>query len=93
MGPPQAGSVMRTIAAAKMTRAGIVDEDMLDGLEQQTIASMESKSHALANTARLWDDGMIDPRDTRAIVSFVLAVCREADQRKVNSNNFGVARL
>ncbi|CAH0990553.1 Acetyl-coenzyme A carboxylase carboxyl transferase subunit alpha [Sinobacterium norvegicum] len=93
MGPPQAGSVMRTIAAAKMARAGKVDEAMLDGLEQQTITSMESKSHALANTARLWDDGIIDPRDTRAIIGFVLSVCREADQRCVNSNNFGIARF
>ena len=54
---------------------------------------MDAKSRALANTARLWDDGMIDPRDTRAVVGFVLSVCREGDQRQVNANTFGIARL
>ena len=74
MGPAQAGSVMRTIAQAKMARGGAVDESVLDKLEKETVSSMEEKSHALANTARLWDDGIIDPRDTRAIVGFVLAL-------------------
>ena len=36
------------------------------------VQSMESQSHALANTARVWDDALIDPRDTRDIVAFVL---------------------
>ena len=93
MGPPQAGSVLRQVAEAKMQRAGQVDNDLLDALEQGTVATMEAKSRALVNTARLWDDGMIDPRDTRAVVGFVLSVCREADQRQVNTNTFGIGRL
>jgi geranyl-CoA carboxylase beta subunit len=93
MGPPQAGSVLRQVAEAKMQRMGEVNTEQLDALEKMTIDTMEAKSRALANTARLWDDGMIDPRDTRAVVGFVLSVCREADQRQVNSNTFGIARL
>jgi geranyl-CoA carboxylase beta subunit len=54
---------------------------------------MASKSHALANTARVWDDALIDPRDTREILAFVLHTCREADARQVNTNTFGIARF
>ncbi|MEH6606510.1 MAG: acyl-CoA carboxylase subunit beta [Pseudomonadales bacterium] len=93
MGPAQAGSVLRTVAEAKMRRMGEVNTDMLDALEKDTVDTMESQSHALANTARIWDDAMIDPRDTRAIVGFVLSVCREAEQRTLNPNTFGIARL
>lgn len=93
MGPAQAGSVMRTIAQAKMARGGAVDESVLDKLEKETVSSMEEKSHALANTARLWDDGIIDPRDTRAIVGFVLALSREAELKQTSESNFGVARF
>jgi geranyl-CoA carboxylase beta subunit len=93
MGPPQAGSVLRQVAEAKMARAGNVDEGLLDMLEKDVVDTMDAKSKALANTARLWDDGMIDPRDTRDVVAFVLRTCREASQREVNSNTFGIARL
>ena len=93
MGPEQAGSVMRTVAEAKMRRMGQPDAQKLDQLEQHTIDTMTAKSRALANTARLWDDGMIDPRDTRAIVGFTLGLCEESDQRTLQANTFGVARL
>ncbi|MEY8203585.1 MAG: carboxyl transferase domain-containing protein [Bermanella sp.] len=93
MGPAQAGSVLRQVAEAKMQRTGKVDEVALDALEKDTFDSMESKSQALANTARLWDDGIIDPRDTRAVLAFLLSVCREADERPVNANTFGIARF
>lgn len=93
MGPAQAGSVLRTVAEAKMARAGEVNTELLDALEKDTVDTMDAKSRALANTARLWDDGMIDPRDTRAVVGFMLSVCREGDERQVNANSFGVARL
>lgn len=76
-----------------MKRAGDVDEAGLDAMEGEVRAAMEKTSHALANTARLWDDGIIDPRDTREILSFVLDVCTEADARQVNTNTFGIARF
>ena len=93
MGPAQAGSVMRTVAEAKMQRGGEVDTDMLDSIEQSTIEAMDVRSKALANTARQWDDGMIDPRDTRSIVAFVLDICLEDKSRKLVPNSFGIARL
>ena len=97
MGPAQAGSVLRQVAEAKVARSGseITAEVRagIDAMEKDTVEAMEARSNALANTARVWDDGMIDPADTRAVVAFALSVCREADERTVNSNTFGIGRL
>jgi geranyl-CoA carboxylase beta subunit len=93
MGPAQAGSVVRTVAEAKMKRLGSVDHIALDALEQETMQAMDKRSGALANTARLWDDGIIDPRDTREILGFVLAICRDGKRRQTNKNSFGIGRL
>ncbi len=97
MGPAQAGSVLRQVAEAKIKRSGAEMNDemrgMVDAMEKDTIETMEAKSNALANTARVWDDGMIDPADTRSVVAFALSVCREGDERKVNTNTFGIGRL
>jgi len=93
MGPPQAGQVMRQVWKAQMQRAGEVDEDKLNAMEEEVVSTMESKSHALANTARVWDDGIIDPRDSREVLAFVLSVCAESDARQVNTNSFGIARF
>jgi geranyl-CoA carboxylase beta subunit len=41
----------------------------------------------------LLDDGVIDPRDTRAVLAFVLATAREAAQRQPRPVQFGVARF
>jgi geranyl-CoA carboxylase beta subunit len=93
MGPPQAGMVMRQVWETQMQRAGQVDEDRLDTMEREVIEAMEAKSHALANTARVWDDGIIDPVDTREVLAFILDVCRDADLRNINANTFGIARF
>jgi geranyl-CoA carboxylase beta subunit len=97
MGPAQAGSVLRQVAEAKYARSGAELTDKvragIDAMEKDTIETMEAKSNALANTARVWDDGIIDPADTRSVVAFTLSVCREADERSLNTNTFGVGRL
>ncbi|BFM14875.1 geranyl-CoA carboxylase subunit beta [Maricurvus nonylphenolicus] len=97
MGPAQAGSVLRQVAEAKIARSGAEMNDemrgMVDAMEKDTVETMEAKSNALANTARVWDDGMIDPADTRSVVAFALSVCREGDERTVNTNTFGIGRL
>ncbi|MGM0786799.1 MAG: carboxyl transferase domain-containing protein, partial [Thermodesulfobacteriota bacterium] len=93
MGPAQAGSVLRQVAHARMEKMGQVDENFLDQIEADTRQALEERSHALANTARLWDDGLIDPRDTRRIIAFALGICREAEIRRVRPNTFGIARM
>jgi geranyl-CoA carboxylase beta subunit len=54
---------------------------------------MEGESTALYATARLWDDGLIDPRDTRKVLGFCLSICREGELRPLKPNTFGVGRM
>ena len=54
---------------------------------------LDKESAALFGTARLWDDGIVDPRDTRRILGLCLTLAAEADQRSLRPNTFGVARL
>jgi geranyl-CoA carboxylase beta subunit len=46
----------------------------------------------LHTSALLLDDGVIDPRDTRAVLAQVLALCREAQGRQPQPMQFAVAR-
>ena len=47
---------------------------------------------ALFASARLWDDGIIDPRDTRRVLTFCLETCLTGRRRVLRPNSFGVAR-
>jgi len=94
MGGQQAGTVLRIVAEAKQRANGLEpDEKVLDMLQQSTAQKLDAQSTALYGTARLWDDGIIDPRDTRKVLAYVLDICRQAEQRELNANTFGVARL
>lgn len=47
---------------------------------------IEDQSTALYSTARLWDDGIIKPTDTRDVVGLGLAVASRRNQRGIHSN-------
>ena len=94
MGGAQAAKVMDIVNRAKVERTGMEANDealkaMSDGLRLR----LDKESAALFGTARLWDDGIIDPRDTRRILGLCLALAAEAADRRLNANTFGVARL
>lgn len=93
MGGAQAGMVLRIVTEAKMRAAGAVDEGKLDALERGTAEALDAQTTALMSSARLEDDGIIDPRDTRQVLAMVLDICREAEGRRLRPNTFGVARL
>ncbi|WP_341896504.1 carboxyl transferase domain-containing protein [Ferrovibrio terrae] len=94
MGPDQAAGVLAIVAEEKFRRAG-VEPDMaaLDKMKAKVVAKMEAESTAYFATARLWDDGLIDPRDSRRVLGMCLSVCREADARETKTNAFGIARM
>jgi len=94
MGGAQAAKVMEIVTRGKNARAGIeTDEAALAQMSAMITQSLDEQSHALFATARLWDDGIIDPRDTRAVLIECLNTCAEADARQLNPNTFGVARF
>ncbi|MCJ8169030.1 acyl-CoA carboxylase subunit beta [Atopomonas sediminilitoris] len=94
MGGAQAGKVLRIVTEDKHAKMGqTADPKMLDMIEQATAQKLDSQSTALYGTANLWDDGLIDPRDTRALLGLLLDICHEAAIRPLQPNAFGVARL
>ncbi len=94
MGGAQAGKVLRIVTEDKHLKEGKeADPKMLDMLETVTAQKLDSQSTALYGTASLWDDGLIDPRDTRKLLGYLLDICAEAAIRPLKTNSFGVARL
>nr|WP_272944917.1 carboxyl transferase domain-containing protein [Kordiimonas gwangyangensis] len=94
MGGAQAGMVLKIVGLEKAKRMGLEpDMDQLEAMEAATAKQMDACSTALYGTARLWDDGIIDPRDTRKLLIYLLDICRDADSRDLRPNTFGVARF
>lgn len=94
MGGEQAARVMEIITEAKFKRMGVpIDADGLRQMSAAIKGKLDGESEALFATARLWDDGLIDPRDTRKVLAFTLATCREARLRRLCPNTFGVGRM
>jgi len=94
MGGAQAGKVLRIVAEEKQLKMGMTpDPKMLDTIELATAQKLDAGSTSLFGTARLWDDGIIDPRDTRRILGYCLSICKEGESRRLQTSTFGVARL
>ena len=94
MGGAQAGKVLRIVTEEKHAKEGKeADPKMLDMLETVTAQKLDSQSTALYGTASLWDDGLVDPRDSRRLLGYLLDICAEAEARPLKGNSFGVARF
>jgi geranyl-CoA carboxylase beta subunit len=94
MGGAQAAQVMNIISAAKLQKAGLpVNTDALDAMSAQLRQRIDRESHVLFGTSRLWDDGVIDPRDTRRVLALCLDLAAQAEARSLRPNAFGVARF
>ncbi len=93
MGGEQAAGVMRIITEEKWKRDGTpVDTDALDKMEAGIVSQFHMESSALFCTSRGWDDGIIDPRESRSVLGFCLSICAEAELRPLRPSTFGVAR-
>ncbi|MDZ7592062.1 MAG: carboxyl transferase domain-containing protein [Rubrivivax sp.] len=94
MGGAQAAQVMDILNRNKLERLGLpANDEALAAMSQALRQRLDAESAALFGTARLWDDGIIDPRDTRRILGLCLSIAREAEARCLRPNTFGIARL
>lgn len=91
MGPEQAATVMAILAEERAKKAGETADTAQ--LKAGIIAKMEPETRALFASARLWDDGIIDPRDTRRVLAFCLTVFADAANTPLSPSTFGVARM
>lgn len=93
MGAEQAAGTMAIVMEGSMRRKGQeVDQAAIAAMRARVVETFERQTDAFFTSGRLLDDGVIDPRDTRAVLASVLAVCEEARRRTLHPVQFGVAR-
>ena len=94
MGGEQAATVMGIVAEeAAQARGFDLDPAMMAEQSKQLAAHFDRQSDAFYTSGHMLDDGMIDPRDTRKALGFMLSTVWEAAHRTLRPNSFGVARL
>jgi acetyl-CoA carboxylase carboxyltransferase component len=92
MGPEQLTGVMETIQREAAQKAGLpFDEDQNKAMQAFMMQEVEKTSNAWYSTGQLWDDGVIDPRDTRHYLGFCLAVVNNHSYQ--SSGKYGVFRM
>jgi acetyl-CoA carboxylase carboxyltransferase component len=91
MGAKQLAGVLDIIQRDAATKRGeLVDEPKLAVMKAMTEAMIDKESDPYFATARLWDDGIIDPRDTRTVIAIALSAAYTAPVRGTTS--WGVVR-
>ncbi|BCO35243.1 methylcrotonoyl-CoA carboxylase [Mycobacterium heckeshornense] len=91
MGGEQAASVLATVRAEALEAAGTPwSEQEQEEFKAPIRAQYEHQGNPYYSTARLWDDGVIDPADTRTIVGLALSVAANAPVEPVS---YGVFRM
>jgi acetyl-CoA carboxylase carboxyltransferase component len=91
MGPKQLAGVLSIVRRNAAEAAGRpFDEAADEELRQATENQIEEESTAQYATGRLWDDGIIDPRDTRTVLAIALAAVHSAPVQ--GTAVFGVVR-
>jgi acetyl-CoA carboxylase carboxyltransferase component len=92
MGGEQAANVLLTVKQDQLTREGrpALKSDEAEAFRRPILEEYEREGHSYYSTARLWDDGVIDPADTRAILALALSVVLNSPRE---SGGFGVFRM
>jgi 3-methylcrotonyl-CoA carboxylase beta subunit len=91
MGGEQAASVLATVKRDQLARGGHdwpVDEE--EAFKRPIREQYERQGHPFYSSARLWDDGVIDPAETRRVLALSLAAVRNAP---VEPTAFGLFRM
>jgi 3-methylcrotonyl-CoA carboxylase beta subunit len=91
MGGEQAASVLATIKREALERTGgSLSEAEEEQIKAPIREQFERQGHPYYASARLWDDGVIDPLDTRRVLGLALALTRAQDTA---ATRFGVFRM
>jgi acetyl-CoA carboxylase carboxyltransferase component len=91
MGGKQLAGVLEIIRREAAAKQGVaVDEQQLEMAKQMIEMKIDQESDPFFATARLWDDGIIDPRTTRDVVGIALSAAHTAPV--AGSMSFGVFR-
>jgi 3-methylcrotonyl-CoA carboxylase beta subunit len=91
MGGEQAAGVLATVRQDVLARDGkSMSPEEEDAFKQPILDQYESQGHPYYSSARLWDDGVIDPADTRTVLGLAISASLNAP---VPESRFGVFRM
>ena len=91
MGGEQAADVLSTIKKDQVQSTGSkLSQKDIDNIRNPILQKYEDEGNPYYSTARLWDDGVIDPLDTRMILALGLSTAMNG---KTEKTNFGVFRM
>src|SRR5499427_481839 len=91
MGGPQAAGVLTTVKRDQLAREGVtMNAEEEEAIRQPILAQYEHEGSPYYSTARLWDDGVIDPAETRASLALGLSAAYNAP---IPEAKFGVFRM
>ncbi|GAA2785581.1 acyl-CoA carboxylase subunit beta [Saccharopolyspora taberi] len=92
MGPAQLAGVISIVSRAAAEARGMpFDEEADAGMRAAVEAQIEAESLPMFLSGRLYDDGVIDPRDTRTVLGLCLSAIHNAPVQ--GTENFGVFRM
>lgn len=93
MGGEQAASVLATVKRDQLGDAWSAEDE--EAFKAPVRAQYEEQGNAYYATARLWDDGVIDPADTRQVLGLALTACANGPlpRRDPADPGFGVFRM
>ena len=92
MGGPQAADVLTTVKQDQRIREGKepMEGEELSSFRAPILEKYETEGSPYYSTARIWDDGIIDPRDTRDVLGLCIAASQNA---KLPNDRYGVFRM
>ena len=91
MGGEQAAAVLATVKADQLAAKGEKwSAQEIENFKEPIRAKYESEGSAYFSTARIWDDGIIDPRDTRRVLSIALSI---SGLSPLPTSSFGIFRM
>jgi len=94
MGAEQAAGVLAIVQEeAARKRGQEPDMDQIKLLKAMTVQKFEQESDPYYATARIWDDGLIDPRATRDALTLGLSISYNRDWVSDGAPRYGVFRM
>ncbi|MCA9910904.1 MAG: methylcrotonoyl-CoA carboxylase, partial [Anaerolineae bacterium] len=92
MGGEQAANVLLTIKQDQLARASnpTMSEEAQAAFKQPILDKYEREGSPYYSTARLWDDGILDPVETRRVLALALSVCANSGD---TDTRYGVFRM
>ena len=94
MGPQQLAGVMSIVSRqAAQAKGQPYDEEADAAMRAMVEQEIEQQSAALAMSGRLYDDGVIDPRDTRTVLGLCLWLVSRQEPSTADAGAFGVFRM